>query len=104
LYPLAFGRDADPVPGSGLNFGAGGSSDPGFSQQWNQGYGQQHAGQPIIQDGWQWDPNAQQWIPAQQQAPVVDPNQGQLPQQGQAPQQQGWAPPAGDQTQVRPPQ
>lgn len=98
LYPLAFGRDADPVPGSGLNFGAGGSSDPGFSQQWNQGYGQQgqQPGQPIVQDGWQWDPNTQQWIPAQQQAPAPD--------QGQAPQQGGWAPPAGDQTQVRPPQ
>ena len=26
--------------------------------------------QPIIQDGWQWDPQAQQWIPAQQQPPT----------------------------------
>jgi aquaporin Z len=42
--------------------------------------------QPIIQDGWQWDPQAQQWIPAQQQAP-----------------QQSWQnPAAGEQTQVRP--
>lgn len=117
LYPLLFGRDADPVAGSGLNFGAGGSSDPGFTQQWNQqtydqqGYGQHQAaapqmgqqapqaqqaqvqqpGQPIIQDGWQWDPQAQQWIPAQQQAP-------------QAPQAQ-WPSPdtGGGQTQVRPP-
>ncbi len=36
--------------------------------------------QPIIQDGWQWDPQAQQWIPAQQQPPA-----------------------GGEQTQVRPP-
>ena len=103
LYPLVFGRDTDPVPGSGLSFGAGGSSDPGFTQQWNQQpYGHQQAEQPIIQDGWQWDPSTQQWIPAQQQAPMPpaapDPGQQQPPQAG------GWAPPAGDQTQVRPPQ
>jgi aquaporin Z len=42
--------------------------------------------QPIIQDGWQWDPQAQQWIPAQQQPP-----------------QQQWPNPGGEQTQVRPP-
>ncbi|MBV6727723.1 MIP family channel protein [Nocardioides daeguensis] len=111
VYPLTFGRDKDPVPGSGLNFGAGGSSDPAFTQQWNQqAYGQQAYGQqvqqvqqvqqqsvpqaqPIIQDGWQWDPASQQWIPAQQQpAAPATPDQG------------GWAPPASDQTQVRPPQ
>lgn len=112
IYPLTFGRDKDPVPGSGLNFGSGGSSDPGFTQQWNQGYGHQAFGQqggfgqqqdqPIIQDGWQWDPATQQWVPAQQQpgaapAPAPDP----APDAGQ---QGGWAPPAGDQTQVRPPQ
>ena len=124
LYPAIFGHGADPVAGSGLNFGAGGSSDPAFTQQWNQqsfgqpaqqGYGQpgqpgqvgqvgqQGYGQPqqpIIQDGWQWDPVAQQWIPAQQQpsAPAApDPQAPQSPQQG-------WAPPASDQTQVRPPQ
>lgn len=52
--------------------------------------------QPIIQDGWQWDPQAQQWIPAQQQAP-------QAPQQ---PAQQGWVQPyteSDGRTQVRPP-
>ncbi len=128
LYPLTFGRDKDPVAGSGLNFGAGGSSDPGFSQQWNQQqfgqpaqqqYGQQvgqhqygqhvdpqaqaqqaQAQQPIIQDGWQWDPAAQQWIPAQQQSQPTPPQSTDLGQQG------GWAPPApgGEQTQVRPPQ
>ncbi|MCW2854262.1 MAG: family channel protein [Nocardioides sp.] len=44
--------------------------------------------QPIIQDGWQWDPQAQQWIPAQQQAPQA---QWPSPEAG------------GGQTQVRPP-
>ncbi len=112
LAPVLFGRDKDPIPGSGLSAGSGGSSNPGFTQQWAQtgqpgqagqpGQHAQHAqhgqvgqqpDQPIIQDGWQWDPVAQQWIPAQQQAP-------------QAPQQGGWAPPGGDDghTQVRPPQ
>ncbi|MDO9498041.1 MAG: MIP family channel protein [Nocardioides sp.] len=42
--------------------------------------------QPIIQDGWQWDPQAQQWIPAQQQAPQAQ-----------------WPDASGGQTQVRPP-
>jgi aquaporin Z len=44
--------------------------------------------QPIIQDGWQWDPQAQQWIPAQQQPA------------------QGWPNPdaGGERTQVRPPE
>ena len=111
LYPLTFGRDKDPVPGSGLNFGSGGSSDPGFTQQWNQGYGQQGFGQqgfgqqqpdqPIIQDGWQWDPASQQWVPAQQPGGAPAPAPAPAPDQGQ---QGGWAPPAGDQTQVRPPQ
>ncbi|HYG92691.1 MAG TPA: MIP family channel protein [Nocardioides sp.] len=90
LYPLLFGRGADPVPGS---FGAarqamavpGFGAPDQFQQQWNQPGGQAaahqpaqpatHQGaaqpgqageQPIIQDGWQWDPVAQQWIPAQQ--------------------------------------
>ncbi len=109
LYPVLFGRDKDPVVGSGLSFGSGGSSDPGFTQQWNQqqgGFGQPHQqpGQPIIQDGWQWDPAAQQWIPAQQQpvAPAApDPAAAPAPDPGQG---GGWAPPPGDQTQVRPPQ
>lgn len=93
LYPLLFGHGEDPVPGSGLNFGSGGSSNPAFTQQWNQGQVAPGAPaeQPIIQDGWQWDPASQQWIPAQPAAP-------------QAPQAGGWAPPASDQTQVRPPQ
>ncbi len=128
LYPVLFGRDKDPVLGSGLGLGSGGSSSPAFTQQWNQDYAQQqpfgqpgqqgmlgqpgqHGGhdagqgygqqpsqeQPIIQDGWQWDPATQQWIPAQQ-------GYGQQSDPGQPGQGGGWAPPAGDQTQVRPPQ
>lgn len=108
-YPMLFGRGADPVPGSRLGGGArvapgvpGLGAPNAFEQQWNQqDYGQQAAQQPvqqeqpIIQDGWQWDPAAQQWIPAQQ--PPAAPQQ--------PGQQGGWAPPAGgDQTQVRPPQ
>jgi aquaporin Z len=111
VYPLVFGRGAEPVPGSGLAFGGaqpavavpGLGAPNAFEQQWNQqAYAQQAPEQPIIQDGWQWDPATQQWIPAQQQPPA--------PQQPSA---QGWAPPAqpdpgagdpGGQTQVRPPQ
>ncbi|NPC99040.1 MIP/aquaporin family protein [Nocardioides sp. zg-DK7169] len=103
LYPLAFGRDTEPVPGSGLAFArarARGAGSDSFQQQWNQPdahavtgqddpardpgqawqggqgasvaqgtAGQQYSSEPIIQDGWQWDPHAQQWIPAQQPAP-----------------------------------
>ncbi len=111
-YPAIFGRVSEPVAGSGFTFTAH-AAVPGygqpdqFQQQWNQpggyagtdvsaGYAQPAVGghaqqpaqaqpqeQPIIQDGWQWDPQAQQWIPAQQ----------------------GWAQPGDDdhRTQVRPP-
>ncbi len=60
--------------------------DDQLQQQWNQPQQQaaaptagqpvqqaqpaQPVQQPIIQDGWQWDPQAQQWIPAQQQPPA----------------------------------
>ncbi|MEJ7833117.1 MAG: MIP family channel protein [Nocardioides sp.] len=54
---------------------------------------QQWGEQPIIQDGWQWDPQAQQWIPAQQQPPVQPGQQSPV-----WPTDQG-----GEQTQVRPP-
>ncbi|GAA3817661.1 MIP family channel protein [Nocardioides panacisoli] len=109
VYPLVFGRGKEPVAGSGLAFRAaqpavavpGLGAPNAFEQQWNQqAYAQQAPEQPIIQDGWQWDPATQQWIPAQQQ-PAVPPQ----------PSAQGWAPPVqadpGDpsgQTQVRPPQ
>ncbi|WP_246372244.1 MIP/aquaporin family protein [Nocardioides pelophilus] len=104
LYPLIFGRGSEPVPGSGIPAGSATATVPGFGapdafqQQWSQeNYAApqaQPAAQPIIQDGWQWDPAAQQWIPAQQPA---------APQAPQAPQAGGWAPPSGEQTQVRPP-
>jgi len=62
--------------------GYGEAQQAGYGQPQQGGYGepQQYGGaaqaspaaqaqpeQPIIQDGWQWDPRAQQWIPAQQQ-------------------------------------
>ena len=107
---LRFGRR--PPPGAVPGYGA----PDAYQQQWNQpggstpfggspdtgGYQQPAAPsyaapaaatpapapaeQPIIQDGWQWDPQAQQWIPVQQQPP----------------QQGGWQAPGGEQTQVRP--
>ncbi len=113
-YPALFGHATEPVAGSGFNFGGQPGAVPGYGapdqyqQQWNQpvagehqapaaGYPAPDAGahaapepqpeQPIIQDGWQWDPQAQQWIPAQQPPP-----------------QQGWPPEGGSEaTQVRPP-
>lgn len=105
LYPLLFGHGGTPVPGSGIPRGGATATVPGFGapdafqQQWNQQPGAQQgyaapAEQPIIQDGWQWDPATQQWIPAQQPA---------APQAPQADQPGGWAPPGGEHTQVRPP-
>jgi aquaporin Z len=98
-YPALFGHGTEPVAGSGLKFGGAPAAAPAYAapdqyqQQWNQQAAQgqwpqqqqqqpaQPVEQPIIQDGWQWDPQAQQWIPAQQQPPA----------------------PGGEQTQVRPP-
>lgn len=102
LYPILFGRDGDPVPGSGIKLGGGGAADQAFAQQWGQ---QAAAQQPIIQDGWQWDPASQQWIPAPQQAPAPPaPQASQAPLGGEV--QGGWQPPqdGGEHTQVRPPQ
>jgi aquaporin Z len=113
LYPLLFGRGSEPVPGSGFAGGGATATVPGFGapdafqQQWNQqpaadqGYAAP-AEQPIIQDGWQWDPATQQWIPAQQPA-QQPPAPQQQPPAPQAEQPGGWAPPGGDVTQVRPP-
>ncbi|WP_340537389.1 MIP/aquaporin family protein [Nocardioides sp. GXZ039] len=80
--PAFGGHDAGHDHGHGGPGGQGGYAQPG--QQTGQHAGQ--AEQPIIQDGWQWDPQAQQWIPAQQQPPA----------------QTSWPSP-GEQTQVRPP-
>jgi aquaporin Z len=107
LYPMLFGRASAPVAGSGFPAGGATGTVPGlgapdaFQQQWNQPAAAPApapaptpapAEQPIIQDGWQWDPAAQQWIPAQQQPPAP-----------QADQPGGWAPPSSEHTVVRPP-
>lgn len=79
-YPALFGAGSDPVPGSGLILPkrASAAATPDGGEQGGAGQtgstgdveGQVEANQPIIQDGWQWDPAAQQWIPAQQQPPI----------------------------------
>jgi len=80
VYPLAFGRASDPVPGSGIMLSrprtaaqAPGHGAPDqYQQHWNQAtqsgvHAGAHTGaQPIIQDGWQWDPIGQQWHPVGQ--------------------------------------
>jgi aquaporin Z len=83
-YPVLFGHGTDPVAGSGLRFGrAAAGAVPGygapdqFQQEWNQPGGvavtQQHQTweqEPIIQDGWQWDHQAQEWKPLEQWPPA----------------------------------
>lgn len=89
-YPLLFGHGADPVPGSGLRRAAAAAPGYGapdqFQQEWNQQGVAQHttqhttqhtavAPEPIIQDGWQWDHDAQEWKPLEQfQQPPADPS------------------------------
>lgn len=121
-YGMLFGHGSEPVAGSGFNFSRparaavpGYGAPDQYQQEWNQespavqaqaAEAQAQAGQeqqahgwgsePIIRDGWQWDPHTQQWIPAQQ-AP-------QPPQQSQQQAQHEWPPSDGDQgTQIRPP-
>ena len=79
-YPLLFGHGSEPVPGSGLRRAAaapGYGAPDQFQQEWNQqGTAQQTAvaQEPIIQDGWQWDHDAQEWKPLEQfQQPPADP-------------------------------
>ncbi len=77
-HPLLFGRSGETVAGSGLGFlrarPAVVVGPDQYQQQWNQetgttaytgAYGQ-HAQEPIVQDGWQWDPVGQQWHPVGQ--------------------------------------
>lgn len=114
LYPAVFGHAGEPVPGSGLRFPtrpaspAGAGSTDQYQQQWNQ---QVWSGEPIIQDGWQWDPYAQQWIPAPPQAPAAPPAPPAAPAGPSTPAPGGHAAPAPQQqgpddghTQIRPPQ
>ncbi|SDC10291.1 MIP family channel protein [Nocardioides lianchengensis] len=113
-YPAVFGHAGEPVPGSGFRFpertaaaavpGYGASDQ--YQQQWNQ---QVWSGEPIIQDGWQWDPYAQQWIPAPQPgaAPPAPPAAPAAPAAPTGPVTPGQpAPPDTDEghTQIRPPQ
>jgi aquaporin Z len=110
-YPLLFGRVGDPVAGSGISFARprtaaqvpGYAAPDQYQQQWNQEsavaapVAAQPApvAEPIVQDGWQWDPVGQQWHPV-----------GQTPEQWQAQQaaEQAAAQEPGDEgTQVRPP-
>ncbi|NYD40827.1 aquaporin [Nocardioides panaciterrulae] len=117
-YALMFGEGSEPVPGSGFNLPwppsaavAGHGAPDQYQAEWNQEnptvqaeaaaarsepYTQaqqyteaQLAGhEPIIENGWQWDPHSQEWIPApQQQAQQHAPQQ---PQQAQPPAQQTW--------------
>jgi aquaporin Z len=86
-YPMLFGG-AEPVPGSGLRRAAASAAVPGygapdqFQQEWNQpgaatATTQVPAQEPIIQDGWQWDHEAQEWKPLEQfQQPPADPPGG----------------------------
>ncbi|WP_300681402.1 aquaporin [Nocardioides sp.] len=74
-YPLLFGRDAEPVEGSGLTLPQrpvrpATASTPAWSQV-NEHTSESPLGAPqppqrIIQDGWEWDYAAQQWKPLQE--------------------------------------
>lgn len=109
-YPALFGRVGDVVPGSGIAFPRPRAQTvvvgpDQYQQQWNQEAttASHQAQQPIVQDGWQWDPVGQQWHPVgqtpeqwrAQQAAQEQAAQEQAAQQGEDP---------GDQTQIRPPQ
>jgi len=84
-YPLLFGHATEPVAGSGLRFSRpaavpGYGAPDQYQQEWNQptagGTQQTQAWEqePIIQDGWQWDHQAQEWKPLEQfQQPPADP-------------------------------
>src|SRR6478735_9917696 len=67
VYPLVFGRVGDAVPGSGISFSRPRTAAqvPGYAapDQYQQQWGQAAAAEPIVQDGWQWDPVGQQWHP-----------------------------------------
>jgi aquaporin Z len=66
-YPLLFGRAGEVVAGSGISFSRPRTAAqiPGYAapDQYQQQWSQPAAEQPIVQDGWQWDPVGQQWHP-----------------------------------------
>jgi aquaporin Z len=105
-YAYLFGQGSEPVPGSGFSFPqrTRAAAVPGYGapdqyqQEWNQenpavqaeaAQAQEQAAsryteaqlaghEPIIENGWQWDPHTQQWVPAHEhQAPQQDPQQAQ---------------------------
>ena len=97
-YGLLFGRDRDPVEGSGLNFSrparptanAGWDPNAQYQQQAWDPSAQQQWQTPVEQQypGWRWDAAAQQWVPDQQ---------WQQPQPPQTPEAED------PRTQIRPP-
>lgn len=116
-YPLLFGRVGDLVPGSGISFNRPrtAAQTPGYAardqyqQQWNP---EPAAAQPIVQNGWQWDPIGQQWHPvgstpeqwrAQQAAEQAAAERAAAEQAAEPPATPEW--PEGDDgdTQIRPP-
>ena len=108
-YPALFGRHGDPVPGSGITFPRPRAQavvvgPDQYQQQWNQesGTASYQAAQPIVQDGWQWDPVGQQWHPVGQTPEQWRAQQAAQEQAQEQAAQAGEDP--GDQTQIRPPQ
>lgn len=96
-YPAVFGHGSEPVAGSGYAFPRpapaavpGYGAPDAYQQQWNQEATTWAEGEPIIQDGWQWDPVAQQWKPAEQ------------PPGDYRPEHQPGYQPGPDDTQIRP--
>jgi aquaporin Z len=101
-YPLIFGQGAEPVAGSGLNFGGGRKqrmAPAGYEAQWNQGQAAQWGQPPQQQWGapgapgsapQHWGAPAEYGQPAPQQAPPAQAAPG---QQWGAPAQQQWGQP-----------
>jgi len=74
-YPLIFGEDREPVPGSGLSLLARRRS-PEPTYPWEEFAAHpDNPGEPpvIIQDGWRWDYATQQWVPDEPQSPADTP-------------------------------
>ncbi|GHJ61312.1 hypothetical protein NOK12_38300 [Nocardioides sp. OK12] len=59
-YPMLFGHDREPVPGSGVPRPAPRAREAAVAPT------AAAEPAPIIQDGWQWDPVAHQWRPLEQ--------------------------------------
>lgn len=111
-YPALFGRHGEAVPGSGVTFPRPRAQTvvvgpDQYQQQWNQEAttASYQAPQPIVQDGWQWDPVGQQWHPVGQTPEQWRAQQAAQEQAAQqAAQQPATTEDPGDQTRIRPPQ